>query len=99
MAKGSQAKIEVEKKIIEAFGDKYLGTEDKKIYVLADDGGWVEDPGEMICQHCFDEYTSSCYYCGENYYTDDMVYDRKQEGYICKYCREENGIDIQEEEE
>lgn len=39
MARGSQAKIEVEKKIIEAFGDKYLGTEDKKIYVLADDGG------------------------------------------------------------
>lgn len=88
--------------------DLEYGTEDNENYgtcsccghrFIYDDGGWVEDPGEMICQHCFDEYTSSCYYCGENYYTDDMVYDRKQEGYICKYCREENGINIQEEEE
>lgn len=38
MARGSLAKEQVEKKIIEAFGGDYVGTIDKKIYVWANDG-------------------------------------------------------------
>ena len=38
-AKGNQAKEKVTEKIIAAFGDSYVGTSDKKIYVWADDGG------------------------------------------------------------
>ena len=38
-AKGTNAKIEVENTIAEAFGSDFLGTADKKIYVRADDGG------------------------------------------------------------
>lgn len=40
--RGSIAKEQVEKKIIEAFGDDYVGTIDKKIYV------WSEENGERI---------------------------------------------------
>ena len=43
MAKGQTAKIEVENIIRNAFGKNFLGVMDKKLYVLADDGG-----GEMI---------------------------------------------------
>lgn len=43
MAKGATAKAEVENIIRNAFGKNFLGTVDKKLYVLADDGG-----GEMI---------------------------------------------------
>lgn len=39
MARGATAKESVEKKIIEVFGNDYVGTSDKKIYVWADDGG------------------------------------------------------------
>ena len=39
MAKGSNAKIIVENKIKEAFGNDFIGVADKKIYVWADDGG------------------------------------------------------------
>ena len=39
MAKGATAKQEVENIIRNAFGKNFLGTADKKIYVLADDGG------------------------------------------------------------
>lgn len=39
MAKGTNAKIEVENKIREAFGADFVATVDKKIYVWADDGG------------------------------------------------------------
>ena len=42
MAKGAEAKQKVEKIISEAFGDKFLGVEDKKIYVQA------KENGEMI---------------------------------------------------
>ena len=43
MAKGATAKAEVENIIRNAFGKNFLGTVDKKLYVLADDGG-----GEMV---------------------------------------------------
>ena len=43
MAKGQAAKAEVENIIRNAFGKNFLGVMDKKLYVLADDGG-----GEMI---------------------------------------------------
>lgn len=39
MAKGSNAKIAVQNKIAMAFGADYIGEQDKKIYVWADDGG------------------------------------------------------------
>lgn len=38
MAKGSMAKVVVENKIKEAFGNDFIGVADKKIYVWADDG-------------------------------------------------------------
>lgn len=39
MAKGSVAKVEVQKKLAQAFGDDFIGEVDKKIYVWANDGG------------------------------------------------------------
>lgn len=39
MARGSNAKIEVENIIAKAFGDNYIGNIDKKLYVWANDGG------------------------------------------------------------
>lgn len=39
MARGAIAKTQVEDIIAKAFGDKYIGTFDKKMYVWADDGG------------------------------------------------------------
>jgi hypothetical protein len=39
MAKGANAKVVVENKIKEAFGNDFIGVADKKIYVWADDGG------------------------------------------------------------
>jgi hypothetical protein len=39
MPKGNVAKDVVTKKIIEAFGNDYIGEFDKKLYVWADDGG------------------------------------------------------------
>jgi len=37
--RGAIAKTQVEDIIAKAFGDKYIGTFDKKMYVWADDGG------------------------------------------------------------
>jgi hypothetical protein len=39
MAKGTTAKINVTKKIMEAFGSDFVTEQDKKLYVWADDGG------------------------------------------------------------
>lgn len=43
MAKGAQAKLEVENIIRNAFGKNFLGVADKKLYVKANDGD-----GEMV---------------------------------------------------
>ena len=37
--RGSVAKLFVENKIKEMFGEDFIGSADKKLYVLADDGG------------------------------------------------------------
>lgn len=39
MAKGAQAKINVQNKIANAFGEDWIGEVNKKLYVWADDGG------------------------------------------------------------
>lgn len=39
MARGNEAKLYVQDKIKEAFGEDYLGITDKKIYVLAPEDG------------------------------------------------------------
>ena len=39
MARGAEAKDYVEAKIKEAFGDDFIGTIDKKVYVWAYEGG------------------------------------------------------------
>jgi hypothetical protein len=39
MARGNTAKINVEKKIQQAFGDDFVGVYDKKLIVWANDGG------------------------------------------------------------
>ena len=39
MAKGANAKIEVQTILAKAFGDKWIGEFDKKLYVWANDGG------------------------------------------------------------
>lgn len=39
MAKGSNAKLEVQKKIAQVFGADYIGEYNSKIYVWANDGG------------------------------------------------------------
>ena len=39
MAKGAQAKINVQNKIAQAFGEDWIGEVNKKLYVWADDGG------------------------------------------------------------
>lgn len=39
MAKGTIAKENITRKIIEAFGKDYIGEFDKKLYLWADDGG------------------------------------------------------------
>lgn len=43
MARGANAKVEVENKIRNAFGADFIGVADKKLYVQADDGN-----GEMV---------------------------------------------------
>lgn len=39
MARGTNAKIEVQNKIAQLFGEDYIGEVDKKIYIWANDGG------------------------------------------------------------
>lgn len=39
MARGANAKIQVENIIKEAFGENFAGVADRKLYVWADDGG------------------------------------------------------------
>lgn len=43
MARGNNAKIDVENRIRNAFGDRFVGVAEKKIYVLGDEGN-----GELV---------------------------------------------------
>lgn len=77
------------------------GTEDREEFgtcpccgrrFIFDDGGWVESVsggGEIICEDCLDDYACECENCGEWFYTDDMIWDRKREDYICRFCYED----------
>ena len=42
MARGAQAKIDIQKKIAQIFGADYIGEYDKKIYV------WAQENGERV---------------------------------------------------
>lgn len=58
MPRGNTAKINVVKKLQEAFGNDYVGESDKKYYVWADDGGErVQIALTMTCPKSFLEVT------------------------------------------
>lgn len=66
---------------------------------IFDDGYWVDGAEETVCENCADNYTEVCGNCGERYYKYDMIYDRKGELFICKWCAEDIDIDIEGDEE
>ncbi len=54
MPRGNTAKVNVAKKLQEAFGNDYVGEADKKYYVWADDGGErVQIALTMTCPKSF----------------------------------------------
>lgn len=59
MARGNNAKIEVQKIIADAFGENFIGEIDKKLYVWADDGTEkVQIALSLTCPKTFVEATT-----------------------------------------
>ena len=42
--------------------------------------------GEIVCDNCFDSQCFTCDRCGEDYFNEDLKYDRRLEEYICTHC-------------
>ena len=77
MARGSVAKEKVAEKIKVAFGNDYIGEVDKKIYVLADDGGErVQIALSMTCPKVMINTVDTSelsYNTGRDFSNDDVV--------------------------
>lgn len=55
-----------------------------------DDAYYVGD--DCLCQNCFEESTTRCSECEEDFYDEDITYDRDSDLYLCKHClREREG--------
>ena len=77
MARGSVAKEKVAEKLKVAFGNDYIGEVDKKIYVLADDGGErVQIALSMTCPKVMINTVDTSelsYNTGRDFSNDDVV--------------------------
>ena len=73
MARGSNAKIEVQNIIATAFGSNYLGEYDKKIYVWANDGNGekVQIAISLTCPKTPIEFDATIDNGGDWDFTDD----------------------------
>lgn len=59
---------------------------------IFDDGFFVSGAEETICPHCAEENAARCEICGDLVYTDDIVYDKDRDAYVCKWCKEDLDI-------
>ena len=59
---------------------------------IFDDGFFVSGAEETICPHCAAENAARCEICGDLVYTDDIVYDKDRDAYVCKWCKEDLDI-------
>jgi hypothetical protein len=47
---------------------------------------YVSTHSQVICEWCRDNYTTQCSECLDNFYSEDIIYDKKQHTYRCRYC-------------
>ena len=59
------------------------------------EGFYVEGTGQVLCENCFDETTSSCDRCNRRWPTYEIQYDRETEQHLCPTCRR-RGIESSE---
>lgn len=55
-----------------------------------DESYWVESEGRYICENCFDNYYTSCGYCGEVVSRDDAYWVENEGEYVCEDCVDEH---------
>ena len=54
--------------------------------ILMSEGHYIGYYGQVICDWCYDSNVQRCADCGNDYYKDDVVYDKKQHNYLCTCC-------------
>ena len=58
--------------------------------IFYDDSWYVESTGENICEDCANRECRTCDNCGELYYNNDIVYDKRNHDYRCEHCHSDN---------
>jgi formylmethanofuran dehydrogenase subunit E len=54
-----------------------------------DDGVYVDGAEESVCPSCARTETIECENCGELFYSNTIVFDRKTERHLCQCCYED----------
>ena len=52
--------------------------------MFTDDAHYVDE--DAVCPHCYHTYISRCECCGEPNWRENIIYDEKEEQYLCQYC-------------
>lgn len=54
--------------------------------MLISESHYISTHDQQICEWCYDAYTTRCETCGSSFYSEDIVYNKKQHTYNCRYC-------------
>lgn len=56
--------------------------------IVIDEGHYIPSHGQVICEWCYDQHIIPCNSCGNDFFHDDVVYDKESHGYMCTSCNE-----------
>lgn len=54
--------------------------------IRIDDGHFIDAYGQLVCDWCYDTMIKQCEACGNDYYNDEIIYDKPTHSYRCHHC-------------
>ena len=55
--------------------------------ILRTEARHVYGNGATLCEDCYDESAAFCDKCGDDWFKNDIKYDRETEQHLCPVCR------------
>lgn len=59
--------------------------------MVIEDGHFIASRGQLVCEWCYDTMVKQCECCGNDFFNDEIMYDKPTHSYRCSSCCSNRG--------
>lgn len=54
--------------------------------IVLDEGHYIPSHGQVVCEWCYEQHVKQCSKCNNDFFYDDIIYDKPSHSYMCQHC-------------